>query len=692
MTAATPFLLSKSSQEGLVHYAQLAASAMTDAGQIRQGLIYSDYAYMRENDRTRDAVRARIANKFGDKEKIQNVIVPVVMPQIESSVATLSKIFLSTNPIFEFSSSPEQEQTALQYNSIMMENQQRGGWVRELMMFFRDGLKYNIHALEVAWTKKQIWAVESDPVYKAGIEGKAKTVLWEGNKIRRMDMYNTFFDTRVAPADIHRRGEFAGYIDLYSRVELKRFIAELPDKFIDNINAAFDSGSGGGDSPGSTSFYLPQLNPEAIFQKSPQQTFDWMAWVNNKQTDAKVSYKNSYEVSVVYARIIPADFNISVPARKTPQVWKLIIVNHTVLIYAERQTNAHDFLPMVFGQPLEDGLRYQTKSFGKNLEPFQDMASALWNERLSSARRRITDRVLYNPALIRKEDINSPEPNAKIPVKNAAYGRKLEEAVYAFPFRDENSQYFTQEAQQIYNMSFLVSGKNNPSLGQFQKGNKNNPEWEQTMENANERDQQMARFMEDQVFTPVKEILKMNILQYQPSGDIYNSVDEQYVAIDPVELRKIALDFKIADGVNPTQKIMHSDDFTIAMQTIQSVPQIGQGFDIVPMFAYIMQLRGLDGLDKFQKSPLQIQYEQQLASWQQVASEAVKAGQQPPPQPQPSPQLIAELQAKQAKMQAAKQGTTQNTAPQPPNPQAVAAGSQLTGSPGPGIGENQNAP
>lgn len=46
---------------------------------------------------------------------------------------------------------------------------------------------------------------------------------------------------------------------------------------------------------------------------------------------------------------------MKVPAPNTPQVWKFVYVNHSVLIYAERQTNAHGYLPMLFGQ-LEDGL------------------------------------------------------------------------------------------------------------------------------------------------------------------------------------------------------------------------------------------------------------------------------------------------------------------------------------------------
>lgn len=681
MPAATPMLLGKDSQEGLVKYMELASGMLLSGSQLRSSLRYADLAYMRENDQTIAQWQARLANKLGDKSKIQNIIVPVVMPQVESSVETLMKIFASQFPLFEFAAAPDKQEVAVQYNSIMQENQLRGGWVRQLQMFFRDGLKYNIHALEVDWCTENIWAVDTDTSLNGGTIGKAKQLLWAGNKVKRMDMYNTFFDFRVEPAEIHKKGEFAGYIELMSRMELKRFVNTLPEGNVrmENINAAFNSGvAGSGDTNTYYGYYTPSLNPEALFSKSPSEAFDWMSWVGMKQGDDKVNYKNSYEVKTIYARIIPADFNITVPSRKTPQIWKLIVINNQVLLYAERQTNAHDYLPIVFGQPLEDGLRFQTKSFSKNLEAFQDIGSALWNERLASARRRLTDRAIYNPLLIRPEDVNSPVENAKIPLRNSMYGRKLEDAYHQIPYDDSNAQYFTQEAQMIYQMSFLVSGKNNPSLGQFQKGNKNNPEFEQTMDNANSRDSGIARFLEDQVFTPVKEIIKLNILQYQPAGEIYNTTEQKMVQIDPLTLRKTALSFKVADGLLPVQKEMKSDELSVGFQTIQSVPQLQQGYNIVPMFSYIMSLRGMDGLEEFEKSPLQIQYEQAVASWQQVAVEAMKAGQKPPPQPQMPPELIQELQQKQAAMQnkSAYSSSTPSSTPAS-NPTASAQGSEL---------------
>jgi len=42
-------------------------------------------------------------------------------------------------------------------------------------------MKYNLHALEVAWEQRPVATLETDPSYKGGKEGKPKTTIWQGN-------------------------------------------------------------------------------------------------------------------------------------------------------------------------------------------------------------------------------------------------------------------------------------------------------------------------------------------------------------------------------------------------------------------------------------------------------------------------------------------------------------------------------
>lgn len=655
-------------EKAVINYAAQAHSLLLGQFSLRSNLENVDQYYMRETDWTTENYRARLANRLGNKNHIQNVTVPVVMPQVEAALGYMANVFVTGFPVFGVAASPQFADAALQMETIIAENSITAGWSKELIMFFRDGLKYNVHALECAWDQKTVASIDTDISFPNS--AKPKTVLWKGNCLRRMDMYNTFFDPRVQIREIHSKGEYAGYIEMYSRIQLKTFINNLFG-IVDprTCNRAFESSptsSGLTSSAGAPfSYYVPMINPFPIMDQQNLATFDWMNWATaanskNARNDA-IRYSNIYEVMTLYARIMPSDFNIRAPAENTPQVWKFIVVNGQVVLFAERMSNVHNYLPIFFGQPLDDGLGFQTKSFATNVMDMQDVASTMWNGYIASKRRLIGDRVLYDPLRIREKDINSREPAAKIPVRPTAFGKPVSEAVYQFPFRDEQTNSLLEGANLVVNMANLINGQNPAQQGQFVKGNKTKSEYNDIMGNGQTHNQVMAIMTEAEVFVPLREAIKLNMMQYQPEDVIYNTSKNVQVKIKPEELRKAAVQFKMTDGLQPSDKVLATEDWTNALQVIGSSPAIGQGYNIAPMFSYIMKMRGAD-LTPFEKSPLQLQFEQMQQQWQLVATEAIKAGQQPPPQPQMPPELIAEMQAKSGPTNAPANGST------PPNP------------------------
>jgi hypothetical protein len=617
---------------------------------IREQLRAIDLAYIRENDLTKENIRARVANRYGDSNKFQNITVPVVMPQVESAVTYQASVFLTGHPIFGVVSNPQNMDAAMQMETVIEDQSIRGGWVQEFLKMFRDGFKYNMGILEVDWKRDVTATLETDIGFST-TQGRPKEVIWQGNAIKRIDPYNCLFDNRVLPTELYYKGEFAGYTDLMSRVQLKSFINTLPDKMVDNIVAAFNSGlgsAGTGSVNDLESYYIPQINPNSLIDNQLQrQTTNWMMWANLSGSDNKIQYKDVYEVTTLYAKILPSDFNMKVPAPNTPQVWKFIIVNHQVIIYAERQTNAHGYLPMLICQPNEDGLGFQTKSLAANVLPIQDITSAMWNSIIAARRRAISDRGIYDPSRITEAHINSDNPSAKIPVRPAAYGKPVNEAYYPIPFRDDQSGVLMQETASVLQMANLISGQNQVRQGQFVKGNKTLREFESVMANANGRDQVTSMLIESQLMTPLKEILKINILQYQGGVSLFNRDKEQVINIDPLALRKAVLDFKISDGLTPSDKLINSDTLQVAMQVIGSSPQIAAGYNLAPMFSYFIKTQG-GRITEFEKSPEQIAYEQALGQWQQMMATMAESLKKADPQqmqeimkslpPQPTPQ------------------------------------------------------
>jgi hypothetical protein len=635
-------LVPKNAQQGFIDYHKFISTVAERQWNLRQMMKNIDLAYLREQDLTTEHLRAKIMANNGDTDRFQNITVPVIKPQVNSAVAYQAAIFLSDYPMFPVIADPQFIDQAKQLQAVIEENSIRGAWARELMLFFYDGFKYNISALEVTWKKVVTAALDTDPSFKGGLEGKPKEIIWAGNCLKRWDPYNTFMDTRCSPYDIPTHGEFAGHTELMSRVQLKAFVNSLETKLLENIVPAFESPSilnvaNAGEY--GASYFLPLLNSEALVNPEDLQHSDWSAWMGltAARTGGKfINYKGLYEVTTEYVRILPSDFQLRVPAPNTPQVWKLIIVNHSILIYAERQTNAHEKIPVFFGCPSEDGLSYQTKSLASDGKPFQQVASALMNSIIAGRRRAVTDRILYDPSRISEQHINNPNPSAKIPVRPAAYGKPIGESVYQFPFRDDQAAISMQQIQMVIGLGNVLNGQNQARQGQFVKGNKTDSQWESTMSNATSKDQLTALLYEAQVFTPLKEVLKINTLQYQTSGTVYSPSAGQEVKIDPLQLRQATLNFKITDGLLPAEKVISSDALKAAMQVVGSSTALAQGYNIAPLFSYIMKTENVN-LAPFEKSPQQVAYEQALATWNNLAQLSIQKG-VPFNQPQPLPQ------------------------------------------------------
>lgn len=638
MAASTIVPLTKTSQAAFVEYYRAVQDTLNPTRDVlRSRFEEIDRAYQREDDNSDEQRKAKAANRLGDKTKFQNITVPVVAPQVETAVTYQTSVFLTGYPIFGVVSSPEYIDAAIQLETILEENSIRGGWARELILFFRDGFKYNFAPIEISWNE-EVTQVPQSLLEENIKEAVNKEVIWAGNCVHRLDPYNTFVDTRVPPSEVYKRGEFAGYTQYMSRIELKSFISTLPDKIVANIRPAFESSSPSfSSSSGACSHYTPSINPNIIADDYKSSGTDWLRWASLSTTRKEIAYKDAYEVTTLYCKVLPSEFELRIPNRNLPQIYKLILVNHEHIIYCEQQTNAHGFIPILIGQPLEDGLGYQTKSLADNVTTFQDVTSAYMNSIIHSRRRAITDRVLYDPSRISAAHINSDNPSAKIPVRPAAYGKPIGESVFQFPYREDQAVTSVQQIQQLLSLSNYLSGQNQVSQGQFVKGNKTREEFSEVMANANGRDQLASILLESQVFVPLKEILKLNILQYQGGTTLYNRDKQRLVEIDPIALRKAVLAFSVSDGLLPSSKILSLDTLTVALQVLGSSPQIASGYNIAPLFSYLMKAQGAK-IAPFEKSPEQQAYEQALGSWQQLATITIEKGgdlTKLPPQPLP---------------------------------------------------------
>lgn len=589
--------ISSESTKSLVEYMNAVLSAHRTFSEFRSKMESIDVAYARYQTTNSEEDGD---TPCGDIFTTDNVVAPIVVSQVDSMVAYLADIFVGGYPLFPVVSTPKNLTYAEQLETLLDDHATLGGYARQILLFLKDGVKYNFSAIELSWEEITQFNISQDytkpsELNKINRGNKAFT------KLTRRDPYNTIWDHTVAPGDVASEGDYAGYVEILSKTKQKRRLNKLstsPDAMLAQIKEALKEEN----ASAATDNYTihPQVS-DYISARKPRNGVDWYNYITGANGERRTT-AGDYEFVTLYARIIPSDFGLKVPQANTPQIWKLQLMNGKVLVEARRIVTAYDYLPMIFGQPLEDGLGYQTQSVAESEIPIQEAATKLFNIRFSAARRAVSDRALYDASAINMDDINSTAAAPKIPVRaNQLAKNGLESYYKAIPFDMRGTETVMSDAAQLVEFSKQLSGLNNAKQGQFQKGNKSVVEWNDTQGSADTRLRLPAICLEHQAFVPMRAILVLNIFQFGEDVVVVSQKSGETMEIKMDELRRQVLSFRLADGYSPKAKLASTDMIIQGMNLISQSPMLQQeyGSSLPSMFAHMMQLGGVRGLDQY---------------------------------------------------------------------------------------------
>ena len=533
----------------------------------------------------------------GDLFAQDDIVAPIVISQVDSLVAYLAEVFLTGSPLFPVVSTPAKRKWAEQLETLMDDHALLGGYPRQLLMFLRDAVKYNVGAVECDWDSVDQFNVIADFTENSGqtVQKTQKNI----TKIKRLDMYNTIWDANVLPGDVSADGDYAGYIELLSKTKVKRLLNKYSiQQEAYNVTKAMRSTL----QPGTSCMYAtPPSISNYITSRKPNATVDWDAWFDGTKPRGADIKAGTYEKFTLYARIVPEDYGIIAPQPRTPQIWKFVSLNG-VLVHAKRIISAYDRLPILFGQPLEDGLGYQTQSVAETQIPIQEAATTMFNIRFSAARRAVSDRALYDPEMIRSSDVNSASPAPKIPVTiNPLSNKGLEQAYRQIPYDMRGTETAFQDIAGLVDFSKQLSGLNAPQQGQFQRGNKSVREWTDTMGGSDGRLRLPALGMEHQVLVWIRFIIVLNIFQSGEDAIVVSQKNGEVLEVKIDELRKQVLSFRTADGYTPKSKLAATDVLMSGMNLLLNAPILQQAYGpmLPAMFAHMMQLGGVRGLEEY---------------------------------------------------------------------------------------------
>ena len=570
-----------------------------------------DELYMRESailaGSSKDTVKAASRDIDG------TFIAPVILPQLESARAYLTNLFLAQDPIFQAAGNKDNIDAATQFNLLLKRDADTEGWRSELSKGIIGGLKYNLMCEEVSYVTRKTFSVDPQKI------GATREVLRQSNSVRNINLYNAVWDQTVSPSKIHSEGAFAGYVEFMSRIKLIKWFQELPAAGVQCSQEQMLAASKWLFQAEEPIIKSCTWNAKYIddFRGNGGTISDFTGFWDNgapaasyptrymSANTAELQFRG-YQKFVLYVRILPQDFKVSVPSAKDPQIWKLIWVNNE-LVFAEQQTNAHQHFPMLFSEVLSDGLDYQTLSYAENLRDVQAIISKLWTAELKSTNRVIGDRAVYNPLSINGNHLKSKSGASKIPLTGAAasIGSDPRLAYYQIPYQDPALGLRMSQASQMFAMADKISGQNPTLQGNFVKGNKTDNQFQETVQGTEARLLLMAIMLETNLFTPMKEIIKTNVFQYKIDELVTDSVTKQPLQIDAQKLRQSQIDFELGDGLAAASAKAMLPVIGQSLQMMQVNPLLGQSYDIVGMVSYFLKLSGFRRIKDFEYTPEQ---------------------------------------------------------------------------------------
>lgn len=644
-------LISQLPQEKNISVSENLLSVVRNAQSNEYKSYFSkrDKAYFRESPRQANGkpVPAHFLRDSTDTYIGDEFEIPTVFSRVDSGRARLNNIFLSTFPVFKTLAPTELLHIQEQYDSIIEADSEKYGWVHQLSMCHLDALKYDICCAEVDWEITTIPKTVRDE--ETNTLSISYQQVYAGNRVTRIHPPNAFWDCAVPIHEIHAKGDYAGFVELYSLQRLLGLLHSLEyteeeiNKLIFPSKAQRESAKFFSVVDNKISIYeqptvsseVPSVSPEdsAAHFDIPDDA------IADKFAAEKKAITQGYEITKIYLRTIPAVLGLpsSSVGSTIPRLYKIYLLNGVFLISIEELNDNHNYLPMIFSSLLNDSVGQTSKSFSHNLESLQVVANKLITLDIQSARRAISDRAIYNPNVIDPKHVNNPSATAKIPLKKSSPTADVRAAYLPIPYQDSALGTRTQQAMAVMSFADEIAGQNPVTQGQFVRGNKTNQQFQESMAASESRMISLALGLAATFYFPIKEIIKFNIAQYQTSETTYSRSLEKKVQINSAELQSFLPSFQLADGLLTASRRLSSEALTVALQNFANFPQLNMEYDINRMLIDLFSTAEGVKLDRYRRSEEEIMQmqQQQLAMAQAQAAETQEAPPSAPPQQAP---------------------------------------------------------
>ena len=525
-------------------------------------------------------------------------------------VAYLVNTYVYKNPLIPVPDLPNAMHVSQAVKDKLQSDALKGAWQFELIRVIQNAVFYNLSPTEI---------------------------LLNANKettIKSLSVRNIFYDD-VSPNRVHLDAMYAGYTEQVTTNSLYRRIQAVQQDFRTTVcaNIINDVGLlekvkfGTNDylvdfcgsyvnSPIMEKLYEIFQNNGTGFGTSPTDFVDWRSIISNvdlkslddSQKNALRRHRmfNKWQLTTMYLRTTSTSLNM--PAKQYAiydksvnglPVYRVLILNHTVLLAVEPVTEQHGMLPIVVGQINTGENGNATLSYSENLAPLQVYVDKLTNARMAGLRRALVGKDIIDERAINEKTFTDNSKGVVVVNPHlVAEGASIDSVYRHVPYDASGVSMLVGMLEEPQMWADRISGNNAQMRGGRIKGNKLAIEAQQEASAAEGRFKVYSIVFQQTFMLPFKFILRSNLAESTDYLTYYDALTGTNKSVTLEEFQKNLWALDMADGAMPSTKTVSPDVLaTLATMVIQ-IPELRMLKDLPTMISLLASAAGFEGFSQ----------------------------------------------------------------------------------------------
>jgi hypothetical protein len=538
--------------------------------------------------------RRRLQREAG-KPQYTTVVVPYTYGVLMASHTYWTTVFMSRNPILQFTGRHGESQQKIQALEAIIDYQvQVGEMLVPWYIWLYDAGKYGVGILGMYWDEvetrvSRIETIEQSILgFNTGRSKKRKITEtikgYMGNKVYNIRPYDFFPDPRV-PFARFQEGEFCAiYNELgWSRVLDLQAKGEFTN--VDRLKKD-QSGDTGGRDQGSSILELPESG-----------NFGWSDFSNRKAQDVVKVYEH-------YQDLIPSQWGLGKSDRSEKWVftvttdWKYVLSARPLGYY-------HNRFPLMVIEYEPEGYALVNRGIPEVIKPIQNTLDWLLNSHFYNVRKALNDQFIVDPSRVMMKDVLDPLPGGIIRLKAEAYGTDVRGAIEQLQVTDV-TQAHLRDMNVMFEIGQRALGVNDQIMGMIQKGGRKTATEIRTSSSFGiNRLKTTAEYFSAMGWSPMGSMLVQNTqqlydaeMQFKLVGDLMQEAGPGFVQVTPDEIGGM-YNFVPVDGTLPVDRFAQANMWRELFVAMRNMPEIAQQYDTGRIFAWVAQLAGLKNISQF---------------------------------------------------------------------------------------------